>query len=51
MLEADNRHTEEELAQQAFALCEAVQDSTGTPPGSFLEVLNVTKGGLVSRQT
>ena len=51
MLEADNRHTEEELAQQAFALCEAVQDATGTPPGSFLEVLNVTKGGLVSRQT
>ncbi len=49
MLEADNRHTEEELAQQAFALCEAVQKATVTPAGSFLEVLNVTKGGLVSR--
>jgi len=49
MLEADNRHTEGDLAQQAFALCEAVQVATGTPPGSFLEVLNVTKGGLVNR--
>jgi len=49
MLEADNRHTEEELGQQAFALCEAVQKATGTPASSFLEVLNVTKGGLVSR--
>lgn len=47
MLEADNRHTEADLAQQAFALCEAVQAATDTPPGSFLEVLNVTQGGLV----
>ena len=49
MLEADTRHTEAELAQQAFALCEAVQSATGTPEGSFLEVLNVTRGGLVKR--
>ena len=49
MLEADNRHTEAELAQHAFALCEAVQESTGTPSGSFLEVLNVTRGGLVDK--
>jgi phosphoglucosamine mutase len=49
MLEADTRHTEEELAAQAFVLCETVQMATGTPVDSFLEVLNVTKGGLVSR--
>jgi len=51
MLEADNRHSESELAQKAFALCEAVQKATGTPSGSFLEVLNVTSGGLVERPT
>jgi len=49
MLEADNRHTESELAEQAFALCEAVQTATHTPPGSPLEVLNVTRGGLIPR--
>ena len=49
MMEADTRHTEAELAEQAFALCEAVQNATGTPEGSFLEVLNVTRGGLVPR--
>jgi phosphoglucosamine mutase len=49
MLEADNRHSEKELAEKAFALCEAVQVATGTPPGAFLEVLNVTRGGLVER--
>ena len=49
MLEADSRHTEQELAAQAFTLCDAVQKATGTQPGSFLEVLNVTQGGLVSR--
>lgn len=49
MLEADNRHSEAELAQHAFTLCEAVQEATGTPSGSFLEVLNVTRGGLVDR--
>lgn len=51
MLEADNRHSEEELAEKAFALCKAVQDATGTPSGSALEVLNVTRGGLVERPT
>lgn len=51
MLEADTRHTESELARQAFALCEAVQKATGTPEGSFLEVLNVTRGGLVKRES
>jgi len=50
MLEADTRHTESELARKAFALCEAVQSATGTPEGSFLEVLNVTQGGLVKRE-
>jgi phosphoglucosamine mutase len=49
MLEADNRHTEEALAARAFKLCEAVQKATGTPAGAFLEVLNVTRGGLVER--
>jgi phosphoglucosamine mutase len=49
MLEADNRHTVEELASRAFALCEAVQAETGTPAGSFIEVLNVTRGGLLPR--
>ncbi len=49
MLEADNRHTEAELAEKAFALCKAVQKATGTPEGQPLEVLNVTRGGLVQR--
>ncbi|MFW5713036.1 MAG: phosphoglucosamine mutase [Brevefilum sp.] len=49
MLEADNRHTVEELADRAFTLCEAVQAETGTPEGGFLEVLNVTQGGLIPR--
>ncbi len=49
MLEADNRQTEQGLAEKAFELCDAVQKATGTPPGSFLEVLNVTQGGLVAR--
>jgi phosphoglucosamine mutase len=49
MLEADNRHSEVDLANKAFALCEAVQAATKTPPGSLLEVLDVTRGGLVRR--
>lgn len=49
MLEADNRHSEAELAEKAFDLCETVQAATGTPAGSPLEVLNVTSGGLVHR--
>jgi phosphoglucosamine mutase len=49
MLEADNRHTESELAEMAFQVCETVQAATGTPPGSFVEVLNVTRGGLVPK--
>ena len=49
MLEADNRHTEAELAEKAYALCEAVQVGTNTPPNSRLEVLNVTRGGLIAR--
>ena len=51
MLEADNRHSERELAEKAFALCEAVQKATGTPPGQPLEVLNVTRGGLIERSS
>jgi hypothetical protein len=47
MLEADTRHSVEDLAKKAFTLCEAVQVETGTPSGSFLEVLNVTRGGLI----
>lgn len=49
MLEADNRHTVSELAEKAFLLCEAVQRETHTPQGSPLEVLNVTRGGLLVR--
>ena len=49
MLEADNRHTELDLGAYAYQLCEAVQTATNTPPGSPLEVLNVTQGGLVAR--
>jgi phosphoglucosamine mutase len=49
MLEADNRHTEADLAEKAFVLCEAVQAATNTPIGSRMEVLNVTRGGLVTR--
>jgi phosphoglucosamine mutase len=49
MLEADNRHTVEDLAHKAFSLCEAVQVETGTPEGRFMEVLNVTRGGLIPR--
>lgn len=49
MLEADNRHTVEELADKAFTLCEAVQAETGTPEGRFMEVLNVNRGGLIPR--
>lgn len=49
MLEADTRQTVEELAERAFALCEAVQSETNTPKGSFIEVLNVTRGGLIPK--
>jgi hypothetical protein len=49
MLEADTRHTEAELAEKAYALCEAVQAGTNTPAGSRLEVLNVSRGGLIPR--
>ena len=49
MLEADTRHTEAELAEKAYLLCEAVQQASGTPSDSFIDVLNVTRGGLISR--
>jgi phosphoglucosamine mutase len=51
MLEADNRHSVVELSTAAFKLCQAVQDATNTPKGSPLEVLNVTSGGLIERNT
>lgn len=51
MLEADNRHSVVELSTGAFKLCQAVQDATNTPKGSPLEVLNVTSGGLIERNT
>jgi len=49
MLEADHRHNEADLAKKAYKLCDAIQKETRTPSGSLLEVLNVTRGGLVAR--
>ncbi len=49
MLEADSRHSVDELAQKAFLLCEAIQNETHTPYGSLVEILNVTNGGLLKR--
>jgi hypothetical protein len=47
MLEADTRHTAEEVASYAWKVCELVQRETGTPAGAPIEVLNVAEGGLM----
>jgi phosphoglucosamine mutase len=44
MLEADYRHSEAELAEQARAMCQAVQKASDTQDGS-IEILNCTRGG------
>lgn len=49
MLEADTRHTADELAKIAWEICELVQAETGTPAGSKIEVLNVADGGLIAK--
>ncbi len=49
MLEADTRHTADELAKIAWEICELVQAETGTPVGSKIEVLNVADGGLIAK--
>lgn len=49
MLEADTRHSAEELAKVAWEVCELVQAETGTAPGSKIEVLNVAEGGLMPK--
>ena len=51
MLEADTRHTAEEVARYAWKVCELVQRETGTPLGAPIEVLNVAEGGLIPRNT
>lgn len=49
MLEADNRHSIEQLAVKAWQVCEFVQAATQTPQGAKVEVLNVTSGGLLPK--
>ncbi len=49
MLEADNRHSIEQLAVKAWQVCEFVQSATQTPQGAKVEVLNVTSGGLIPK--
>jgi len=47
MLEADTRHTAEEVASYAWKVCELMQRETGTPASAPIEVLNVAEGGLM----
>jgi hypothetical protein len=47
MLEADTRHSEQDLAEYAWKICHIVQAESGTPEGAAVEVLNVTRGGLM----
>ena len=47
MLEADNRHTEQELAEKAWQICRIVQKESGTKENAEIEILNVTRGGLM----
>lgn len=49
MLEADNRHSINELAVKAWMVCDFIQNATHTPQESQIEVLNVTSGGLLAR--
>jgi len=46
MLEADERHSEEELADVAWAICRAVQRASNAGDG-HIEILNCTRGGLL----
>ena len=50
MLEADERHSESELANVAWAICRAVQNASGTVEGR-IEILNCTRGGMLFAQT
>ena len=47
MLEADTRHSEQELTEYAWRICRIVQQASGTPGNAAIEVLNVTRGGLM----
>jgi phosphoglucosamine mutase len=47
MLEADEPHSVQELADMAGALCRVVQQASGTADGD-LEILNCTQGGTLS---
>jgi len=47
MLEADTRQTEDQLAAYAWQICRIVQAVSGTPADAAVEVLNVTRGGLM----
>ena len=51
MLETDNRHNPGEIAAIAWQICDLVQKETGTTPGSKVEILNVSDGGLMQRPT
>ncbi len=51
MLETDIRHRPEEIAAKAWQICNLIQNETGTPPGSKVEILNVSDGGLMQRPT
>ncbi len=46
MLEADNRHSEQELADAAWKICDTVQTLTETLDRS-VEILNCTRGGIL----
>lgn len=47
MLEADTRHTEQQLAAYAWQICRIVQEASLTSADAEIEVLNVTRGGLM----
>lgn len=46
MLEADDRHSEAELAHVAWAICRVVQNASETSNGS-VEILNCSRGGML----
>lgn len=47
MLEADKRHTEQDLAEKAWQICRIVQAASGMEANANIEILNVTRGGLM----
>jgi len=49
MLEADTSHTVLELAEKAWGVCRVVQEASHTDKGAVVEVLNVTRGGLIDK--